>query len=78
MKNSLINHIDNIRKLRNNAAHEIVNVTKETVMKRTGMNPSEIIQSCWQLLSLTYGPEINRQRMAYKNINQWIEDTLKP
>ena len=78
MDNSLMGHIDNIRKLRNNAAHEIANVTKKTVIERTSMNPNEIIQSCWHLLSLIYGQEINRQRMAYKNINQWIEDTLNP
>lgn len=80
MDDSLMNeqNIDNIRKLRNNTAHEIINVTKETVVQRTGMNPGDIIQSCWHLLSLTYGQEINRQRMAYKKMNQWIEDTLKP
>ncbi len=80
MGDSLMNeqNIENIRKLRNNTAHEIVNVTKDIVIQRTGMNPGDIIQSCWHLLSLTCGQEINRQRMAYKQINQWIENTLKP
>lgn len=73
-----LKNIDNVRKLRNNTAHEIINVTQETIVQRTGMNPNNIIQSCWHLLSLTYGKEINRQRMAYKQLNKWIEDTLQP
>ena len=69
-------YMDKLRKLRNNTAHEIINVTEETIKKRTGLTPDDIMKSFWHLLSVLYGPDVNRQRMAYKRLNQWIEESL--
>lgn len=69
-------YMDKLRKLRNNTAHEIINVTEETIKKRTGLTPDDIMKSFWHLLSVLYGPGVNRQRMAYKRLNQWIEESL--
>ena len=69
-------YMDKLRKLRNNTAHEIINVTEETIKKRTGLTPDDIMKSFWHLLSVLYGSGVNRQRMAYKRLNQWIEESL--
>lgn len=69
-------YIDKLRILRNNTAHEIVNVSVDTVKKRTGMNPSDIMQSFWHLLSVILGLQVNRQRSAYRQLNQWIDQSL--
>lgn len=71
-------YIDELRKLRNNTAHEIVNVSADTVKQRTGMNPSDIMQSFWHLLSVILGLQVNRQRSAYRQLNQWIDQSLLP
>lgn len=59
-----------------NKANEIINVAEETIQKRTGLNPDDIMKSFWHLLSIIYGSTVNRQRMAYKRLNQWIEESL--
>lgn len=76
LMNSANPYMDKLRKLRNNTAHEIINVTEETIQKRTGLTPDDIMTSFWNLLSIIYGSPVNRQRMAYKRLNQWIGESL--
>lgn len=69
--------ISDVRRLRNDAAHEIMNVTEDIFRQRLNMTSQEMVSIFFDMLRLIYGEEITPLRGTYKNINRWIAEAIK-
>ena len=69
--------IADIRQLRNEAAHEIVNVTEARFRQKVGMGSQEAVSCFCRMLALVYGDKVRAMRSAYRDLNAWIGQTLE-
>ena len=66
-----------IRILRNNVAHQITNVTRESFQKVTQMTPPALMAIFTQMLTLVYGGKVKEALTTYSRINSWLEEALE-
>ena len=69
--------LGDIRILRNNVAHQITNVTRESFQKVTQMTPPALMAIFTQMLTLVYGGKIKEALTTYRRINGWLEEALE-
>lgn len=69
--------LGDIRILRNNVAHQITNVTRESFQKAAQMTPPALMAIFTQMLTLVYGGKIKEARTTYSRINNWLEEALE-
>lgn len=69
--------LGDIRILRNNVAHQITNVTRESFQKVTQMTPPALMAIFTQMLTLVYGTKVKEARTTYSRINNWLEEALE-
>ena len=69
--------IADIRQLRNETAHEIVNVTEDRFQQKVGMGSQEAVSCFCRMLALVYGDKVRAMRSAYRDLNAWIGQTLE-
>ena len=69
--------IADIRQLRNEAAHEIVNVTEARFRQKVGMGSQEAVSCFCRMLALVYGDKVRAMRSAYRDLNAWIGQALE-
>lgn len=69
--------IADIRQLRNEAAHEIVNVTEDQFRQKVGMGSQEAVSCFCRMLALVYGDKVRAMRSAYRDLNAWIGQALE-
>ena len=69
--------LGDIRILRNNVAHQITNVTRESFQKVTQMTPPALMAIFTQMLTLVYGGKIKEALTTYSRINSWLEEALE-
>ena len=69
--------IADIRKLRNEAAHEMVNVTEERFRQKIGMGSQEVLSCFCRMLALVYGDKVRAMRSTYRDLNAWIGQALE-
>ena len=64
-------------KLRNEAAHELINVTKVKFAERTGMDSPKFIKLLWELFTRVYeDKKLEKCRGLYDDLNEWIIESL--
>ena len=66
-----------MRKLRNDVAHEMTNVTETLFHQRMNMSAQKIVSVCAHMLVLVYGEKLRTIRTVYRDINEWIEKSLE-
>ena len=69
--------IADIRQLRNEAAHEIVNVTEDQFRQMVGMGSQEAVSCFCRMLALVYGDKVRAMRSTYRDLNAWIGQALE-
>ena len=69
--------LGNIRDLRNNVAHQITNVTRESFQEVIQMTPPALMAIFTQMLTLVYGGKIKEALATYRRINEWLEEALE-
>lgn len=69
--------IADIRQLRNEAAHEIVNVTEDRFQQKVGMGSQEAVSCFCRMLALVYGDKVRAMRSTYRDLNAWIGQALE-
>ena len=69
--------IADIRQLRNEAAHEIVNVTEDRFRQKVGMGSQEAVSCFCRMLALVYGDKVRAMRSTYRDLNAWIGQALE-
>lgn len=69
--------IADIRQLRNEAAHEIVNVTEDRFRQKVGMGSQEAVSCFCRMLALVYGDKVRAMRSTYRDLNVWIGQALE-
>ena len=69
--------LGDIRILRNNVAHQITNVTRESFQKVTQMTPPALMAIFTQMLTLVYGGKVKEALTTYSRINSWLEEALE-
>ena len=69
--------IADIRQLRNETAHEIVNVTEDRFRQKTGMGSQEAVSCFCRMLALVYGDKVRAMRSTYRDLNAWIGQALE-
>lgn len=69
--------LGDIRILRNNVAHQITNVTRESFQKVTQMTPPALMAIFTQMLTLVYGGKVKEALTTYSRINGWLEEALE-
>lgn len=69
--------IVDIRQLRNEAAHEIVNVTEDRFRQKVGMGSQEAVSCFCRMLALVYGDKVRAMRSTYRDLNAWIGQALE-
>ena len=69
--------LGDIRILRNNVAHQITNITRESFQKVTQMTPPALMAIFTQMLTLVYGGKIKEALTTYSRINNWLEEALE-
>lgn len=69
--------LGNIRHLRNNVAHQITNVTRESFQEVIQMTPPALMAIFTQMLTLVYGGKIKEALATYRRINEWLEEALE-
>ena len=69
--------LGNIRDLRNNVAHQITNVTRESFQEVTQMTPPALMAIFTQMLILVYGGKVKEALTTYSRINSWLEEALE-
>ena len=69
--------IADIRQLRNEAAHEIVNVTEDQFRQKVGMGSQEAVSCFCRMLALVYGDKVRAMRSTYRDLNAWIGQALE-
>lgn len=75
--------VDELRKLaavgslRNNVAHVIVNVTRESFQRDIQMTPPALMNIFARMLCLAYGTKVQQIRTIYSQINEWLEEALE-
>ena len=69
--------LGDIRILRNNIAHQITNVTRESFQKATQMTPPALMAIFTQMLTLVYGGKVKVALTTYSRINSWLEEALE-
>ena len=69
--------LGDIRILRNNVAHQITNVTRESFQKVTQMTPPALMAIFTQMLTLVYGGKVKEALTTYSRINNWLEEALE-
>lgn len=69
--------LGDIRILRNNVAHQITNVTRESFQKATQMTPPALMDTFAKMLTLVYGTKVKEARTTYSRINSWLEEALE-
>lgn len=63
--------------LRNETAHELINVTKKKFCERVGLDPEKFIKILWQLFIRIYeDKKLEKCRGMYDDLNEWIIDSL--
>lgn len=72
-----LEQIKELRDLRNEAAHEIVNVTEDRFQQKAGMGSQEAVSCFCRMLALVYGDKVRAMRSAYRDLNAWIGQTLE-
>ena len=69
--------LGNVRSLRNNVAHQITNVTRESFQKVIQMTPPALMVIFTQMLTLVYGGKVKEALTTYRRINEWLEEALE-
>lgn len=69
--------LGNIRRLRNNVAHQITNVTRESFQEVIQMTPPALMAIFTQMLILVYGGKVKEALTTYRRINEWLEEALE-
>ncbi|AME03471.1 type III-A CRISPR-associated CARF protein Csm6 [Selenomonas sp. oral taxon 136] len=69
--------LGNVRSLRNNVAHQITNVTRESFQKVIQMTPPALMAIFTQMLTLVYGGKVKEALTTYSRINSWLEEALE-
>ena len=69
--------LGNVRSLRNNVAHQITNVTRESFQKVIQMTPPALMVIFTQMLTLVYGGKVKGALTTYRRINEWLEEALE-
>ena len=69
--------LGDIRILRNNVAHQITNVTRESFQKATQMTPPTLMEIFTKMLTLVYGTKVKEALKTYSRINNWLEEALE-
>ena len=72
-----LEQIKELRDLRNEAAHEIVNVTEARFRQKVGMGSQEAVSCFCRMLALVYGDKVRAMRSAYRDLNAWIGQALE-
>lgn len=73
----ILDKVRGCNQLRNQTAHEIVNIDKETFRAAVGLLPQEFIKACSDLLCLYYGGKVRKLQNLYDDLNGWIRDSLE-
>ena len=71
---SSLNKIEN--KLRNTAAHQMVNVSEEDILKKCNISSKDIINKCSALLKLIFMKKFDEKYFVYDEINKRILEKL--
>ena len=72
-----LEQIKELRDLRNEAAHEIVNVTEDRFRQKVGMGSQEAVSCFCRMLALVYGDKVRAMRSTYRDLNAWIGQALE-
>lgn len=72
-----LEQIKELRDLRNEAAHEIVNVTEARFRQKVGMGSQEVVSCFCRMLALVYGDKVRAMRSTYRDLNAWIGQALE-
>lgn len=72
-----LEQIKELRDLRNEAAHEIVNVTEDRFRQKVGMGSQEAVSCFCRMLALVYGDKVRAMRSTYRDLNVWIGQALE-
>lgn len=72
-----LDRVEKVIRLRNEVAHNMLDIDEEEFRNRTQMNSDALIEELFKLLRLTYGDDIRNLRNVYTQINQWITKLLK-
>lgn len=73
----ILDKVRGCNELRNQTAHEIVNIDKEKFRAAVGLLPHEFIKACKTLLCLYYGEGVGKLQNMYDDINGWIRESLR-
>ena len=73
----ILDKVRGCNELRNQTAHEIVNIDKEKFRDAVGLLPHEFIKACKTLLCLYYGEGVGKLQNMYDDINGWIRESLR-
>lgn len=74
---SLIDKVENIIKMRNEVAHNMLNIEEAEFQARMNTNSADLIGTLFDMLSCIYGDEVRNVRNTYNQFNQWIMELLK-
>ena len=72
-----LERIAEVRKLRNETAHEMVNVTEDRFHQSVGMGSQEAMSCFSRMLALIYGDKVRAMRSVYRDLNVWIGQVLE-
>lgn len=72
-----LEQIKELRDLRNEAAHEIVNVTEDRFRQKVGIGSQEAVSCFCRMLALVYGDKVRAMRSTYRDLNAWIGQALE-
>lgn len=73
----ILDKVRGCNELRNQTAHEIVNIDKEKFRAAVGLLPHEFIKACKTLLCLYHGEGVGKLQNMYDDINGWIRESLR-
>ena len=72
-----LEQIKEVRNLRNETAHEMVNVTEKRFHEAVGIGSQEAMGCFCRMLVLIYGDKVRTMRSIYRDLNAWVEQALE-
>ena len=72
-----LEQIKEVRNLRNETAHEMVNVTEKRFHEAVGIGSQEAMGCFCRMLVLIYGDKVRAMRSVYRDLNAWVEQALE-
>lgn len=73
---SILDTLQGVNKIRNLAAHQVIDIAEEDFMKTLNISSKELMNQLFQLLCLVYGDDCRTMRCFYSRLNTWIMKRL--